>query len=88
MNSRKQKRQKEICKFIRLKKGLEKLTYLLNLFLEYKKLYCNRKKLQKILKRYYKTNETIFNDSLIKYYRTSLQGEWNFILNIRLLSKI
>jgi len=79
-NESRKQRQKEIVNLLELKKGLE--NDLITEFIPGIQKYTAIEKASENLKRYYKTNETISNDSLIKYYRTSLQGEWNFIFNI------
>jgi len=79
-NESRKQRQKEIVNLLELKKGLE--SDLITEFIPGIRKYTAMEIAAANLKRYNNTNETIPNDSLLKYYRTSLASEWNFIFNI------
>ena len=73
-------RQKEIVNLLELKKGLE--SDLITEFIPGIEYYVKREQAVNKLKGIYNNTETIPNDSLLKYFRISLSGEWNFIFNV------
>ena len=73
-------RQKEVVNLLELKKGLE--SDLITEFIPGIDYYVKRKKAVNKLKGFYNDTKTIHNDSLLKYFRISLSGEWNFIFNV------
>ncbi len=79
-NEDRKQRQKEIVNLLELKKGLE--SDLNTEFMPGINRYNEMGKASNNLRGFYNNTETIPNDSLIKYFRRSLGGEWNFIFNI------
>jgi hypothetical protein len=73
-------RQKEIVNLLELKKGLE--SDLINEFIPGINYYDRQEKAANKLKGIYNNTQTIPNDSLLRYFRISLSGEWNFIFNV------
>jgi len=73
-------RQKEIVNLLELKKGLE--SDLITEFIPGIDYYNRKENAANKIKIIYNYTETIPNDSLLKYFRISFSGEWNFIFNV------
>ena len=71
--------QKEIVNLLELKKGLE--SDLNNEFIPGIAFYDQAKEALNNLGGFYNNTDTISNDSLTKYFRIYLEGEWNFVFN-------
>lgn len=79
-NESRKQRQKEIVNLLELKKGLE--NDLITEFIPGINRYNYMEEASKKLSGFYTNTETIPIDSLSRYFRVSLSGEWNFIFNI------
>jgi hypothetical protein len=79
-NELRKQRQKEIVNLSELKKGLE--SDLITELIPGIDYYVKREKAENKLKGFYNDTQIIPNDSLLRYFRTSLTGEWNFIFNV------
>ena len=73
-------RQKEIVNLVELKKGLK--SDLITEFIPGIDFYVRKEKAVNKLKGFYNDTQIIPNDSLLRYFRISLTGEWNFIFNV------
>lgn len=79
-NELRKQRQKEIVNLSELKKGLE--SDLITELIPGVDFYVRKEKAVNKLKGFYNDTQIIPNDSLLRYFRISLTGEWNFIFNV------
>jgi len=79
-NELRKQRQKEIVNLSELKKGLE--SDLITELIPGIDFYVRKEKAVNKLKGFYNDTQIIPNDSLLRYFRISLTGEWNFIFNV------